>query len=70
MKVSVRLSDEDLQFLDAYAAAHSFASRSAVLREAIRVLQLSDLDDTYGAAWAEWDKNGDAAAWHASAAAS
>jgi Arc/MetJ-type ribon-helix-helix transcriptional regulator len=63
MKVSVSLPSEDVEFLDAYASAHAFPSRSAVLQQAIRVLRLSDLDDAYGAAWAEWDEGGDAAAW-------
>jgi antitoxin MazE9 len=63
MKVSVSLPSEDVEFLDAYAAAHAFPSRSAVLQQAIRVLRLSDLDDAYGAAWSEWDEAGDAEAW-------
>jgi hypothetical protein len=30
MKVSLRLPDEDVKFLDAYAQAYSLSSRSAV----------------------------------------
>jgi Arc/MetJ-type ribon-helix-helix transcriptional regulator len=63
MKVSVSLPGEDVEFLDAYAAAHAFPSRSAVLQQAIRVLRLSELDDAYAAAWSEWDKAGEAALW-------
>lgn len=67
MKVSVSLPGEDVEFLDAYASAHAFPSRSAVLQQAIRVLRLSELDDAYGAAWAEWDQSGDAAVWDTTA---
>lgn len=63
MKVSVSLPGEDVEFLDAYAAAHAFPSRSAVLQQAIRILRLGELDDAYGAAWAEWEESGEAAAW-------
>jgi len=67
MKVSVSLPTEDVEFLDDYAATHAVSSRSAVLQQAIRVLRLSELDDAYGAAWAEWEESGEAAAWDATA---
>lgn len=67
MKLSVSLTGEDVEFLDAYAAAHAFPSRSAALQQAIRVLRLSELDDAYGAAWAEWGESGDAADWEPTA---
>jgi len=59
MKVSVSLPGEDVEFLDAYASAHAFSSRSAVVRQAIRVLRLSELDDAYSAAWEEWAESGE-----------
>lgn len=65
MKVSVSLPGEDVAFLDAYASAHAYPSRSAVLHHAIRALRLGELPKAYGEAWAEWDAGGDAGAWDA-----
>ena len=47
MKVSVSLPDEDVEFLDAYADAQGFASRSAVLHKAVRLLRASELGPAY-----------------------
>ncbi|HST43287.1 MAG TPA: ribbon-helix-helix domain-containing protein [Conexibacter sp.] len=63
MKLSVSLPDDDVRFLDEYAATHSFPSRSAALQQAIRVLRLSELNDAYGAAWQEWEAGDDATVW-------
>ena len=63
MKVSVSLPDEDVEFLDAYAAEQGFESRSAVLHKAVRLLKAVELSDAYQAAWREWEDTGDAAAW-------
>ena len=63
MKVSVSLPDEDVEFLDAYAAAQGFESRSAVLHKAVRLLKAVELSDAYQDAWREWEDTGDAAAW-------
>lgn len=63
MKLSVSLPGEDVEFLDAYANAHAYGSRSAVVQQAIRVLRLSELDDAYGAAWGEWTQSGEAQNW-------
>ncbi len=38
MKLSVSLPDEDVEYLDAYAASQGLASRSAALRKAVRLL--------------------------------
>lgn len=54
MKVSVSLPDEDVEFLDAYAAAQGFASRSAVLHKAVRLLRASGLASAYEGAWRDW----------------
>ena len=67
MKVSVSLPAEDVEFLDAYAAAHAISSRSGALHEAIRILRLSQLDDAYAAAFSEWERSGDADLWDATA---
>lgn len=65
MKVSVSLPGEDVAFLDAYANAHAYPSRSAVLHHAIRALRLGELHEAYGEAWAEWDAGGEASGWDA-----
>lgn len=67
MKVSVSLPAEDVAFLDAYARAHNIPSRSAAVQEAIRAFRLRDLDEAYGAAFAEWSESEDARLWDASA---
>ena len=59
MKISVSLPDEDVDFLDRYAAEHG-ESRSGALRRAVTLLRHRDLGDQYEAAWAsdnadEWD---------------
>jgi len=63
MKVSVSLPDEDIEFLDAYAQAHAFRSRSAVLQQAVRALRMDELRESYGGAWDEWTNSGEADAW-------
>jgi Arc/MetJ-type ribon-helix-helix transcriptional regulator len=63
MKVSVSLPDTDVEFLDAYAEREGYASRSAVMQKAVRLLRASQLGDAYEEAWAEWESNGDAVAW-------
>ena len=67
MKVSVSIPDEDVEFLDAYAALHALRSRSAAVHHAIRALRLAQLADAYGDAWAEWDASDDAALWEPTA---
>jgi Arc/MetJ-type ribon-helix-helix transcriptional regulator len=59
MKLSVSLPDEDVAFLDAYAKAHAFASRSAVVQAAIGALRHEGLSDAYRDAWAEWVPEGE-----------
>lgn len=63
MKVSVSLPGEDVEFLDAYASAHDFPSRSAVVQQAIHTLRMGELQDAYGNAWAEWTQSGEADDW-------
>ena len=68
MKVSVSLPDEDVEFLDAYAQQEGFASRSAVLHKAVRLLRASELGAAYEDAWAEWRASEDESLWEATAA--
>lgn len=63
MKVSVSLPDEDVEFLDAYAGREGFASRSAVLHKAVRLLRASELGAAYEDAWASWEAEGDGTLW-------
>jgi Arc/MetJ-type ribon-helix-helix transcriptional regulator len=62
MKVSVSLPEEDIEFLDAYAARQG-GSRSAVVHKAVRLLRASQLGPAYEAAWEEWADGDDAAVW-------
>lgn len=41
MKLSVSLPDEDVRFLDDYAAAHGSGSRSAAVQKAVRLPRAS-----------------------------
>jgi Arc/MetJ-type ribon-helix-helix transcriptional regulator len=63
MKLSVSLPDEDVRFLDHYAATRGAGSRSAALQQAIGMLRAAELEDAYRDAWAEWEGAGEAAAW-------
>ena len=64
MKLSVSLGEEDVAFLDEYAARTNVGSRSAVLHRAIDLLRTSQLEDAYQAAWDEWSGD-EAEAWDA-----
>lgn len=68
MKISVSLPDEDVEFLDTYAERGGFASRSAVLHKAVRLLRTSELGAAYEDAWAEWEATDDGALWEPTAA--
>jgi Arc/MetJ-type ribon-helix-helix transcriptional regulator len=54
--------------LDKYAHAAGLSSRSAAIQQAIRLLGDPELEDSYAAAWDEWEASGDAAAWESTAA--
>ena len=66
MKVSISLPNEDVEFLDAYASTQGFASRSAVLHKAVRLLRASGLGSAYEGAWQEWSA-GDGELWNVTA---
>lgn len=65
MKVSVSLPEEDVVFLDQYAAKAGTGSRSAVVHRAIALLRSAELEEAYAAAWAEWEASEDATLWDA-----
>jgi Arc/MetJ-type ribon-helix-helix transcriptional regulator len=67
MKVSMSLPAEDVEFLDSYARARGFASRSAVLHKAVRLLRAAELTDAYEDAWAVWAVAEEAGLWEATA---
>ncbi|MEP6527711.1 MAG: ribbon-helix-helix domain-containing protein [Nocardioidaceae bacterium] len=64
MKVSVSLPDDDIEFLDQLAESHGYASRSAVVHQAIALLRLGGLADAYEDAWMSWD-SADQSVWDA-----
>lgn len=63
MKVSISLSDEDIEFVDGQAASGRYPSRSAAVQAAIRMLRDREHSDSYAAAWDEWDASGAEADW-------
>ncbi|MEV0599836.1 ribbon-helix-helix domain-containing protein [Streptomyces sp. NPDC050315] len=63
MKISVSLPQEDVAFVDEYAARTEAESRSAVIHAAIEMLRAAELEADYEAAFAEWDASDDAAFW-------
>ncbi len=67
MKISVSLTDEDVEYVDVYARRRGVRSRSAVIREALRLLHASELAPDYAAAWDEWPDD-EQAAWDATIA--
>jgi Arc/MetJ-type ribon-helix-helix transcriptional regulator len=67
VKLSVSLSDEDVEVLDAYVERAGLSSRSAGVQRAIRMLRYPALEDDYGDAWAEWSSAGEERAWESAA---
>ncbi|MCO5996032.1 ribbon-helix-helix domain-containing protein [Actinoallomurus rhizosphaericola] len=65
MKVGVSIPDEDVAFIDEYAARTGAKSRSAVLHQAIGLLRSTALEDAYAAAWQEPDYSSEAELWDA-----
>ncbi|MFJ7268061.1 ribbon-helix-helix domain-containing protein [Streptomyces sp. NPDC099050] len=63
MKISVSLPQEDVAFVDQYAAEMETESRSAVIQAAIQLLRESALEKEYLAAWDEWYESEDAELW-------
>ncbi len=66
MKLSVSLPEGDVEFLDEYAKRAG--SRSAALQEAVRLLRVHELGDSYEAAWAEWFDSGEEEIWSVASA--
>ena len=68
MKLSVSLSNEDVEYLDAYAKTQGLDSRSAALQKAVRLLRASELGAAYEEAWTEWARSEDSELWDAATA--
>ena len=68
MKVSVSLPDDDVAFLDTYAEREGYASRSAVLHKAVRMLRAAELGAAYEDAWDEWAAGSDDILWDGTSA--
>jgi Arc/MetJ-type ribon-helix-helix transcriptional regulator len=68
MKISVSLSDEDVEFLDEYVRVAAAPSRSAVIQRAVGLLRATQLGLAYEEAWDEWVRGGEADAWEPTAA--
>jgi metal-responsive CopG/Arc/MetJ family transcriptional regulator len=67
VKVSVSLPDDVIIYLDEYAHRQGYDSRSAVLLQAVRLLQESELIEAYKEAFEEWDGSEDAHLWEVTA---
>jgi Arc/MetJ-type ribon-helix-helix transcriptional regulator len=63
MKISVSLPQEDVAFVDEYAARTDAESRSAVIHAAIELLRQAQLEQEYVEAFAEWEGSEDAGFW-------
>lgn len=68
MKVSVSLPADDVAFLDEYARAEGFESRSAVLHKAVGLLKVGELARAYAEAWHSWSDSDEAADWETTTA--
>ena len=67
MKLSVSVTDDDVDFIDRYATSHGLTSRSAVFQKAVRLLRDAELAGDYAAAFDDWEQSDDAGLWDASA---
>ena len=66
MKLTVSIPDADVQFIDGYAESAGYASRSAVVYKAVRLLRASELGADYEQAWTEWATTGEQHVWESS----
>lgn len=68
MKLSVSLPDEDVAFIDEYAARAGEPSRSSVIQHGISLLRTASLEDAYVEAWRESEADEDSDLWDGTAA--
>lgn len=63
MRIRVSLVEQDIEFLDRFAALARLGSRSAAIRQAIRALRVADSRVAYESAWEEFEPAGEPALW-------
>ena len=63
MKLSVSLSQSDVEFLDGKTDAGAYESRSAAIAAAVRLLRERELADAYRESFAEWALSEDSELW-------
>lgn len=68
VKLSVSLSESDVEALDKFAHAAGLKSRSAAIQQAIKLLGDPELEAAYAQAWLEWESFGDAGSWEVTTA--
>lgn len=61
-KLSISLSDKDVEYLDRLLDDHT-TSRSAAVHQIIRRMRELDAEDAYRQAMEEWEESGDAELW-------
>jgi len=63
VKVSLSLTDDDVRFLDERSRGGGYASRSAVVADAIRAMRMADVVDMYVEDFKAWEESGEARLW-------
>lgn len=63
MKLSVSLPEADCEFLDKCVDNGTYASRSAVVARALRLLRSADLGKMYEEAFEEWQASEESVDW-------
>lgn len=66
VKLSVSMSDGDLEYLDKIAADMK-GNRSAAIHKLLRIQRELDAEDAYAQAFDEWERSGEDAIWHSAA---
>jgi Arc/MetJ-type ribon-helix-helix transcriptional regulator len=64
MKLSVSLTEKDVEFLDLYVTEHDLDSRSAAIRAALRTLRDLEMADDYASTFMEREDPKALAEWH------
>ena len=63
MKLSISLPDDDVTYIDEAVESGIYASRSAAIARALRLLRSAELGEMYDIAFKEWAASGDGDAW-------
>lgn len=63
MKLSVSLPADDCEFLDKCVEDGTYASRSAVIARALRLLRAADLGKMYDETFTEWQASDESVDW-------